>query len=508
MLSEKAAALLVEAAGSLCIRGPAGEYQPLRWHPHSPQGRAVAKVALPMGWQPAFICDDLQPVRLLLLDGPFGEQGVWFVDRSGILLGAHVDELPQEHRQALAYAMQRLRLDRTASGLLAMARIDRISRRIRLQLDSLLPNATYDQGLELAQAIAASPMARMTTLARIDTVSPDGIPAQFSAGWSIGEVGGRAAVLATGRRSVITFDAVPQAASYYVDLAYDRLRASGRVTVRVNGRLLGVSPLRKVWLHEWPNIGYWIAPQLVRSGVIEITLEHEIAAPGDPPALRSVELQAGEHRALTDAESLPTNKVMLKFQSLGDNCQFGFVQRHFGAEPMGLLRFAGIPNLTGAIKAGLEGLGAKGTVRHSLATDNEYMINETVYGIFYHTFRYADQITAEQVVAENEIKLQFLHRKFIEDMEDAETIWVRRCSYSHDISEIFALHMAMRPYGANKLLWVVPAGPDREAGEVEWLAPGLLRGYLARDASYDPSNFNPAHWETLCRAAYAAFQSA
>jgi SAM-dependent methyltransferase len=502
------AAPLVDSDGSLLIRSLAGHYQPLRWHPDMPQSRADAEAEVPVGWQPAFICDDLLPVRLLLLDGPSGEQRVWFVDKSGMLLGTHVDELTPEHRQALGFALQNLSHDRTISGLLATARLDRISRKIRLQLDSLVPNATYDRGLELGQAMAASPVAKMTELVRIDAASPRQIPAQLSAGWSIGEVNGRPAIVATGRRSVIRFDAVPQAGSYYVGFAYDRLRASGRVTVRVNGRLLGISPLRKVWLHEWPHIGYWIAPQLARSGSIEITLEHEIAAPGDPPALRSVKLLAGERRTSGDADTLSADKLMLKFQSLGDNCQFGFVQRHFGAEPMGLLRFAGIPNLTGAIEAGLEGLGTKGTVRHSLATDNEYMIDETLYGIFYHTFRYADQIAAEQVIAENEIKLHFLRRKFIEDMEDAETIWLRRCSYSNDISEIFALQMAMRAYGPNKLLWVVPAGPDREAGDVEWIAPGLLRGYLGRDASFDPSNFNPAHWEMLCRAAYAAFHSA
>jgi hypothetical protein len=502
------AAPLIEAGDSLLIRSLAGEYQSLRWHPDSPPGQAGRQdVAMPAGWRPAFICDDLQPVRLLLLDGPAGERRVWFVDKSGMLLAMHVDQLTEANRQALAFALQLRSLDRSTSSPLAMTRLDRISREIWPQLDALLPHAT-DRGLELAQALVAAPMAKMTELVCIDAALPHRLPAQFSAGWSINETDGRPAIFATGRRSILRFEALPQAKSYYFGLAYDRLLASGSVSVRANGRLLGISLFRKVLLHEWPHIGYWIPPELVRSGTIEITLKHDIAAPGNPPALKGVKLLAGGLRPPSDAASLPVDQLMLKFQSLGDNCQFGFVQRHFGAEPMGLLRFAGIPNLTGAIEAGLEGLGTDGSIRYSLSNDNEYLIDETQYGIFYHTFRYADKVPAEQVIAENLVALQLLRRKFIQDMEHAETIWVRRCSYYHDISQIFSLHMAMRAYGPNKLLWVVPAGPDREAGDVEWLAPGLLRGYLARDASFDPLEFNPVHWELMCRAACAAFESA
>ena len=35
---------------------------------------------------------------------------------------------------------------------------------------------------------------------------------------------------------------------------------------------------------------------------------------------------------------LPT--LLNSFESLGDNCEFGFVQRKFGTEPAGLLRWA------------------------------------------------------------------------------------------------------------------------------------------------------------------------
>ena len=35
--------------------------------------------------------------------------------------------------------------------------------------------------------------------------------------------------------------------------------------------------------------------------------------------------------------------LVLDFESVGDNCELGIFQRRVGAEPLGLLRFAGAP---------------------------------------------------------------------------------------------------------------------------------------------------------------------
>jgi hypothetical protein len=57
--------------------------------------------------------------------------------------------------------------------------------------------------------------------------------------------------------------------------------------------------------------------------------------------------------------------LVRRFRALGDNCEFGLVQRHCGAEPIDLLRFAGLhipiedrlAALTKAVTVGFEGLG-------------------------------------------------------------------------------------------------------------------------------------------------------
>ena len=38
---------------------------------------------------------------------------------------------------------------------------------------------------------------------------------------------------------------------------------------------------------------------------------------------------------------LDDRDLVLQFESIGDNCELGLVQRRAGSEPLGLLRFAG-----------------------------------------------------------------------------------------------------------------------------------------------------------------------
>jgi hypothetical protein len=54
-------------------------------------------------------------------------------------------------------------------------------------------------------------------------------------------------------------------------------------------------------------------------------------------------------------------------------------------------------------------------------------------------------------------------------------------------------------YGDNMLLWVVPTEPDRPAGTVEVVMPGLLKGYIDRFAPDDNAHdFSFEGWLRVC----------
>src|SRR5216683_6255225 len=81
-------------------------------------------------------------------------------------------------------------------------------------------------------------------------------------------------------------------------------------------------------------------------------------------AIMDLKSRRGQRRSRRTAEGgrrlagLSARELMYRFASLGDNCEFGLVQRRCGAEPLGLFRFAtiGPESLVQLLEAGLDDL--------------------------------------------------------------------------------------------------------------------------------------------------------
>src|SRR5580698_5336849 len=85
------------------------------------------------------------------------------------------------------------------------------------------------------------------------------------------------------------------------------------------------------------------------------------------------------------APTLSDGELVLQFESVGDNCELGLVQRRAGEEPLGLLRFAGTPlrNLLRGLKARFANIADPAHIRIS-AENGEYMVKLTKYDFTYH----------------------------------------------------------------------------------------------------------------------------
>jgi predicted O-methyltransferase YrrM/capsular polysaccharide biosynthesis protein len=214
------------------------------------------------------------------------------------------------------------------------------------------------------------------------------------------------------------------------------------------------------------------------------------------------------------------DRLVACFESLGDSCEFGLVQREAGAEPLGLLRFAGFPgaaedrleDLVTALDRGFDGLGDPDTVEVILAGEpghQEYVVRESVYGLFYHTFLGPTDVEAATLRRNETIRLRFLRRKLLTDLASAEKIFVWKCNVAIDVMRVRRLLAALRRHGPATLLWVcaADAAPGR-VGSVEQLADGLLRGVIDRFAPYDGmTNISNAAWRTICATALALLGS-
>ncbi len=209
----------------------------------------------------------------------------------------------------------------------------------------------------------------------------------------------------------------------------------------------------------------------------------------------------------TSRTGLTPSQIALQFESVGENCEFGLFQRRCDAEPLGLLRFSStfLRNLIRGVESGFAGLGDAEDIDPRLegTQRKEFMIHESRYGLVYHTFVYEGQRSAWLMREQESARLKFLRRKFMDELEAAEKIFVYHFAGPVSEEEILPLHMALNKYGPITLLWVVQAERDRPPGTVEVVIPGLLKGYIDRFAPNDNAHdLSFDGWLQVCANAY------
>jgi hypothetical protein len=189
--------------------------------------------------------------------------------------------------------------------------------------------------------------------------------------------------------------------------------------------------------------------------------------------------------------SLP--ELASRFECLGHNCEIGTVQRAFGAEPLGLLRFAGtiLHLVVEGLRSGFKGIGGKETTSIFIKSDPEpeFKVHEKLYYLWYSTRRSPHETTMEAVHAEQCKRLVFLQRKFVEDLQLGEKVFTVTRNEALTDAEALALFCALNLHARNTLLWTLPGDPAL-AGRVERLMPGYLLGHLG---SVDPEHQYATH---------------
>lgn len=198
--------------------------------------------------------------------------------------------------------------------------------------------------------------------------------------------------------------------------------------------------------------------------------------------------------AALDATAMPGRyrDLLMNFEGLGDDCELGFVQRHFGAEPLGLLRWAGMPLhcLLEGLATGLDGVGVlDNTVLYVDPSTHEYWTRDTRFDMNMHTFIVEDKDNEKVIFDKLCRRVRYLRDKFIDDLRVAEKIFVFQSDDELTGEQMVELHAALRRYGDNTLLCVRPPDDGYSPGEVVTMADGLLVGYI------DKPGFDGKRWD-------------
>ena len=206
----------------------------------------------------------------------------------------------------------------------------------------------------------------------------------------------------------------------------------------------------------------------------------------------------------------PIDELMSRFESIGDNCEFGLVQRRANSETLELLRFNGfhvppefrLEKLVAALASRFEGLAAPGTITvfpDGIAGQRELIVRESAYEFWYHT-GIAEHTVELEVQCGNETKrLNFLRRKLLDDLATGAKIWVWKSAATRQRDQVQPLLDMLRSFGPNTLLWVTESENEHQPGTIEVLEPDLIRGYVTRFAPYEAvADIDIASWFEVC----------
>ena len=195
--------------------------------------------------------------------------------------------------------------------------------------------------------------------------------------------------------------------------------------------------------------------------------------------------------------------VLRRFESLGDNCEFGLVQSGIGVDQLGFFRFnnTGFGSLLRALDTGFRDFEDPKDIRLEVAVNNELIVHLPDYDLRYHTFHQAGSVDEDALIARQRTFLSFLARKCLDDLKTGRKIFLRKDGADRTQADMICLLEALQRHGPNRLFWVSEA-PDRDPPVLaEPVAPGLVHGFMDVFSTYEDARTFSFRWFGLCRQA-------
>jgi hypothetical protein len=194
------------------------------------------------------------------------------------------------------------------------------------------------------------------------------------------------------------------------------------------------------------------------------------------------------------------------------------VQRHFGAEPLGLLRWGLTPHsaLIRGVETGFAGIDADEEIcieKWWRGHDFEYIFRNRRLSLASHSFVYSNEVPEETFRRQMSRRLAYLRRLFLDDLRTGRHLFVRKQETPLLPEEVDALHAALGRYGDNTLLYVFKQDAGHPAGTVEAFKPGVLFGYIDHfkvDLNGDDAEggLSAQSWLQICSRACAIWRAA
>jgi hypothetical protein len=239
---------------------------------------------------------------------------------------------------------------------------------------------------------------------------------------------------------------------------------------------------------RWPEA--ILAHNTVRSSLAARALDIALEQQAEPPDTGDGYVSSGE----LDAAS--TCDLFRRFVSLGDDPQFGSLQRFFGAGTFGLFRYSGITaaDLVRALNTDLAEIIEAGDAT-PIPAQSDWHLHLPQAGFRMQTL--VEPADPGVFLAQMRRRLRYLAMQLLAQLRDGRMTFVFK-AYDPGEEEISALHAAVRRHGPAALLCVRRGGPGRPSGSAEARGDGLWVGHIGPGGPMDKA-FRDA-WVAICKA--------
>ncbi len=206
-----------------------------------------------------------------------------------------------------------------------------------------------------------------------------------------------------------------------------------------------------------------------------------------------------------------TSALAKCFESLGNNCELGIVQRANGYDTPGLFRNTGflhIAQIIHALESHFAGMFESGRFDYIIRGGwPDYALHCRQHGFVFHTGISCEQPLSAEICARNVAAFQFMLQKLRRDLDLGEKIFVYRSEQPIPDSEIARLHAAIRAYGPGWLLYVREDRAAPRAGVVLH-SPGLLVATVPQLSNSNPPDIDMPAWDRVASMAVGLHESA
>ncbi len=199
-----------------------------------------------------------------------------------------------------------------------------------------------------------------------------------------------------------------------------------------------------------------------------------------------------------------------QFESIGDNCEFGFIQRLAGFDEGSLLKWCYIEDHRHLVKF-LESPFCDFYKFDNLVPKHDDMVVDLSSGLIFHTelYSHADKNGArtfnedverqQQIYMHEHDKRTHLYSKLMRRIVTGSKVLIFKQNGVNNLTIAHDISSALLRHGSKfKIFYVTDCEPS-QAGRVEMIDNHIYRGFIERFAPYWPvTDTKVEYWQSLC----------